>query len=216
MNRIFLTLIVTAFLFLFGTFALGLSLGDVHNPDDRLTQQMKQLHFMAGVFSCMFVILVHCIVITWFVGTSRWCKEVVDAYHLSKEFSLRSAQLKRKTFPLAVICMLAIVGVAALGACADPGAAVQVKPPGGFQWSNIHLMGALLVIAFVGYTFLVEWQNIDSNSQVISEIMDHVRKIRLDRGLDVDTENNGHDGDSNRSDSNVDSETGTEQQKVST
>lgn len=186
MNRIFLSLVVTTFVLLGGTLILGLATGDVHNPADELARKMKQVHFMAGVFTAVFVILVHSIVVTWFIGTSRWCKEVVEAYRIDRKYAVESARLKRRTFPFAVLSMLAIVGVAALGACSDPAAALQVQPPSGIEWHTVHLMSALVVIAFIGYAFWTEWCNISANSVLVATIMQEVRQIRLERGLDVD------------------------------
>jgi len=189
MNRIFLSLGVLTLAFLGGTFCFGLLLGDIREHLDEATRKMVRLHFFAGVFSSLWVILVQSIVVTWFIGTSRWCKEVVETYRLPSDLALRSAVHKRKAFPLALVGMLAIVGVAALGAASDPGAAFQPAPlEGAPAWATFHQLAALLTMGWLAFAFFVEWQEIQANSEVIAEIMTHVRRIRQERGLDVEDE----------------------------
>src|SRR4051812_14846090 len=42
-------------------------------------------HFYIGIASSLLAILVCSICVTYFIGTSRWCKEVVETYRLSPE-----------------------------------------------------------------------------------------------------------------------------------
>ncbi len=125
--------------------------------------------------------LVHSIVVTYFIGTSRWCKEVSEAYGLGPELLQRANRLKRKTFPWAVVGMLTAVGIVALGAAADPGTGL----PHTADWVIPHLIGALAGLAFIGWIFFIEWSNIYANHQMISDVLAEVQKIRADRGLEV-------------------------------
>ena len=84
-------------------------------------------HFLAGVFSSLVVVLVNCISMTYFIGTSRWCKEVADTYRLDQQLVRRSATLKRRTFPWALLSVLSMVGVSSLGAAADIRAPGQIS-----------------------------------------------------------------------------------------
>jgi membrane associated rhomboid family serine protease len=168
------------------SFVLGMSLGDVTNPLDRDTQRMATVHRLSGIAAALTVVLVNSFVVTYFIGTSRWCKEVVEAYSLDAQPSRRSTLLKRRTFPLAVFSMLAVVAIVALGGAADPGAALQIQPLFGLHWAKVHLLGALAGMALIGYSFCVQWFNIEANRQCIAEILAEVKRIRLERGLTVE------------------------------
>ena len=61
---------------------------------------------MFGLGSALVVVFVNSIVVTYFIGTSRWCKEVVETYSLDRGLLRRSVILKRRTFPWAVMAML--------------------------------------------------------------------------------------------------------------
>jgi hypothetical protein len=167
------------------TLVLGLSLGDVANPLDRDTQRLATVHRLSGIAAALAIVLVNSFVVTYFIGTSRWCKEVVAAYSLDAGPSRRSTLLKRKTFPLAVVSMLSVVGIAALGGAADPGAALRIQPVFGLAWAKVHLLGSLAGMAVIAYSFFVEWLNIEGNRQCIAEILAEVKRIRLERGLEV-------------------------------
>ena len=172
--------------FLAATLVLGLSLGDVRNPDDETTQRWATVHRLSGVAVALCVVLVDSIVITYFIGTSRWCREVSDTYHLDPQHVRRANAIKRSTFPYAVASMLAVVGIVALGGAADPGASLQLEPIAGLTWANVHLIGALAGLAFIGYAFFIQWSNIRQQRDVIARILDEVKQIRLARGLEVE------------------------------
>ena len=126
----------------------GLNDAAVHHSDQipRLVN-LAMVHKMLGLASALIVVLVNSIVVTYFVGTGRWCKEVVEAYSLDVALIRRSVAIKRRTFPWAVAAMLVIVGVSALGAAADPGR----MQPGTESWVIPHLIGALAGIAFIAW-----------------------------------------------------------------
>lgn len=181
MTRIFLTMAWLAVTMMCATLVLGLAIDDLHNDHSPEMLRWATVHRLAGVATALTVVLVHSIVVTYFIGTSRWCKEVSEAYSLDSTFVRRSTQLKRRTFPWAVSAMLAIVGVIALGAAADPATAL----PHTEDWIIPHLIGAMAGLAFICWAFFVEWNNIHANHQVIADVLAEVRKIRAERGLEV-------------------------------
>jgi len=166
------------------TLVLGLSLGDVTNPENTAVQRWATVHRLSGVAAALVIVLVNSIAITYFVGTSRWCREVVETYSLSPELARRSQRLKRRTFPLAVTSMLVVVAVVALGGAADPAASLQLEPLAGISWPHWHLIGAMAGLAVIAVSFMLERANIEANHEVINQIIDQVRLIRDDRGLD--------------------------------
>jgi len=145
------------------------------------TKQSASVHRLFGLAAAVIVMLVNSVAITYFVGTSRWCREVVDTYRLETSLVMRSARLKWRTFPLAVVGMLTIVVVAALGAYSDP----MTGRPGTWDSLDWHLTGAMTGIAVIAGIFYIQWINIAANNVVISEIMEQVRRIRAERGLEV-------------------------------
>ncbi len=186
MNRIFTPLAAFAVLFMFATLALGLSLRlyDIRDASDVNAQSWAAWHRQAGVLAALVVALVNSIVVTYFVGTSRWCKEVVEAYSLSPEFIRRSNQLKRGTFPYALTGILVMVGVVALGGAADPAARLRLPPISGLTWTHIHLVGAALALCFTVYTAFIQAHNIREHHAVVNEVLAEVRRIRKERGLE--------------------------------
>jgi len=128
------------------------------------------------------VVFVHSIAVTYFIGTSRWCKEVTETYPLDPVLLRRSTNLKRKTFPWCLLGMLGVVGVAALGAASDPGT-------GGANtawWATIHLAGAWGGLVLIAWTYYRVWINIVANQGVIEQIVAAVAVIRQERGLDTE------------------------------
>lgn len=181
MTRIFVTLAWFAVAMMAATLILGLAIDDLHADHSPEMLRWATVHRLAGVATALVVVLVHSIVVTYFIGTSRWCKEVSEAYRLDPQYVRRGTALKRRTFPWAVMGMLAVVGVIALGAAADPATAL----PHTADWVIPHLLGALLGLAFICWAFFVEWNNIHANHAVIADVLEEVRKIRSERGLPV-------------------------------
>ncbi len=148
-------------------------------PRDR-----KSVHFYLGVASSLLAMLVSSITVTYFVGTSRWCREVVETYKLPLELAAESARLKRRTFPWAVAAMLTIIGIAALGGLADPSTPVSQRnpelPAAMVMWHYLASMAGMLL---VGWSFWVQRERIAENHQVIGEILAQVQRVRKERGL---------------------------------
>lgn len=185
MKSIFVWLALFGWVFLAVTLGIGLSLGDVRDPQDQETQRMATVHRLCGVGSALAVMLVNGIVITYFIGTSRWCKEVATTYQLDQQYIRRSAQLKRRTFPITLANMLVVVMLVAFGGAADPAASLQPAPVAGVTWSQIHFGFALFTLAFLGYGSLHQWMNISANQQVIQDVLQVVREVREAKGLEV-------------------------------
>jgi hypothetical protein len=181
MVRIFTTLALFALVLMSAALLLGLYLGDIHGAHDPDTLRWAMVHRLLGVAAALAVVLVDSIVVTYFIGTSRWCKEVVETYRLDPDLLRRSVALKRSTFPWALLSMLVVVCVGALGAAADP----MSGRVGTEHWVNIHLLGALAGLAFIAVSFYFQAQNIAAHHIVINDIVAQVRRIRQERGLEV-------------------------------
>ncbi len=182
MTRIFTTLALLSLGLFLAAVVLGLSIGDLYDDPDADVLRIRGVHMLTGTAAALAVVFVHSIVVTYFVGTSRWCKEVTETYRLDPAALVRSNQLKRRTFPWSVLGMLTVVVVGALGAASDPG----TGRPDTASMANVHLAAAFAGLALVGWTYLRAWSNILDNQAVIQKILDDVQQIRRERGLDTD------------------------------
>lgn len=140
-------------------------------------------HMLLGIAASLVAILVNSISVTYFVGTSRWCREVVETYRLDPSFIDQSLRLKRKTFPWALAGMLLIVVLVAFGALSDPVANLKSH----LDWRTYHFLLAILGTGFLGLAFFKQQQNVGANYRIIEQILVEVRRIRTERGLDVET-----------------------------
>lgn len=179
MTRIFFTLSLFSLALTAAALVLGLGVGDLYGEIEESTLRWATVHRLTGVAAALAVVLVNCIAVTYFIGTARWVKEVVETYALDRQLAQRAARLKRATFPWALAGMLTVVGIIALGAAADPG----TGRPGTEDWASVHLIGALVGIAAIAYAYFVQWTRIHDNQQIIAEVMARVAEIRQQRGL---------------------------------
>ncbi len=139
-------------------------------PRGRMT-----LHLLLGAGGALLAILVNCITITYLIGTSRWCKEVCETYRLRADLAERSTRIKRSTFPWAVLGVLAVILVVALGAAADPSGANFRRSA---SFVTPHYIGAMVMLLVVAGSFWVQINRIAENFMVIEEILSEVKRIR--------------------------------------
>jgi hypothetical protein len=124
--------------------------------------------------------LVESIVVTYFIGTSRWCKEVVETYHFGPEAVQQSNRLKRRTFPWALMGMLSVVGIIALGGASDPSTGRDNTA----AWVSWHFVGSLGGMAVIAWTYVVAWNNVVGQQAIIQQLVAEVAKVREKQGLD--------------------------------
>ena len=83
-------------------------------------------HILFGILAAVATVLVQSVGVTYFIGTGRWCKEVVETYELDEDWVKRSNRTKRASFPWAMLGMSTVLAIAAFGAAADPGDAERI------------------------------------------------------------------------------------------
>jgi hypothetical protein len=172
MARIFTTLAVFIILSLAATIAVGFVSMSLDVSETK--KDIFLVHFLLGLGTALLILLVHCIIFTYFLGTGRWVKEVGLAYRLPDEHLPKlTRELKRWTFPPALFAMLIAIAAVAAGA----GAQLQEWP-----W-HIHASLAFLTLIINIWAFQVEWRNLRTNARVIQEVLAEVDRIRADRGL---------------------------------
>lgn len=143
----------------------------------------KVTHFLLGLIAALVTLLVNSVTVTYFVGTSRWCLEVVDTYGLDPTLVEHCNRLKRQSFPLALLGIFTVLAIAVLGAFSDPAGPFLT---GAAFWVVPHFFGAILGTCLIAWLLLLQHGKIAANYEVIEEIVEQVQRIRAERGLDDD------------------------------
>jgi hypothetical protein len=185
MTRIFPMLATLSLMLMAAALAIGFMIGDLYaEPVPTLeTFIWRGRHMLTGVAAALAVVLVESIAVTYFIGTSRWVKEVTETYGLPFSDLIESTRLKRRTFPWCVLGMLTVVAVGALGAASDPG----TGRPDTASMAAVHQLAALAGLFVVACTYYRTWLNIVANQDVIARIVQQVQQIRTARGLDANS-----------------------------
>jgi hypothetical protein len=128
-------------------------------------------------------VLVSSITITYFVGTSRWSKEVCETYGIDPALAEESTRLKRSAFPWALAGIFAVIGIVGLGAAADPSGAQWRLADRFVMWHYAAAMAGIIVIISA---FWMQISRIAENYAAIERIMAEVQRIRTARNLPVE------------------------------
>ena len=172
MTRTFAVLATLVTLLLLAT--IGVGLWHFVTDDPVRKADIFIIHFVLGLCTAIGILLVHCIIFTYFLGTGRWVKEVTLAYRLPDEpLHKTTRELKRSTFPPALFSMLIAIAAVAAGA----GAQLQA-----WHWS-IHATLAFATLLVNLWAFGVEYRNVTTNAAVILEVLAEVDRRRAAEGL---------------------------------
>ena len=180
MTRILTTLAALSLVLLQATLILGVSIGDLYHEPSADTLHLATVHRLTGLAAALGVVFVESVVVTYFIGTSRWCKEVTETYRLDSIRVRESSRLKRRAFAVALVGMLMVLGIIALGAAADP----ATGRANTHDWTIYHFTAALAGSAVIAWTFFSAWQYVWLNHAIIQQIVAEVGEIRRQRGLD--------------------------------
>jgi hypothetical protein len=163
---------------LVATFAVGLLSWSRHAVDDG-GDPTYPLHFYLGLFTVLSTLALHCLIFIYFLGTGRWVKEVALAYRLPDAPLPRlTRDLKRRTFPVALLAMLVPIATAAAGA----GAYRKEWP-----W-QVHLTLGCATLLANAWAFVVERRNVRINAGILDEVLREVDRIRAEHGLPSNAE----------------------------
>jgi len=172
MTRIFLGLALLDSLTLIAAFAGGILSWFGSGSSSDTTVYLT--HLILGLTGGILTLLVHCLIFTYFLGTGRWVKEVGLAYQLPDEpWPKLTRELKRWTFPPALIAMLVTIAAAAAGM------GVQVRA---WPW-YVHGLLALTTLAVNLAAFVVEYRSVRTNGEIIDHVLVEVDRIRAAHGL---------------------------------
>jgi hypothetical protein len=184
MTRTFSSLAAVTTVALLATIGVGFVSFFLHHSDAwqdhlELWNTIYIAHFFLGLATAIGILLVHCLIFIYFLGTGRWVKEVTLAYRLPDEpHHKMTRELKRKTFPPALFAML--IGIATSAA----GAGVQLQA---WHWS-VHLTLAVLTLLINLWAFRLEYRHVRLNALVIQGVLADVDRIRLAHGLKPNAE----------------------------
>src|SRR5262249_52307807 len=118
------------------------------------------------------------LVFIYFLGTGRWVKEVALAYRMPDDpLPKLTRDLKRRTFPVALLAMLVPIATAAAGAGQRQG----------WPW-GLHLGLGLATLLVNVWANRIELRNVRINVGVIDDVMREVDRIRAERGLPTNAE----------------------------
>ncbi len=182
MERVFSRVAVFAVALLVATAGLGLWLGDLHGQRSPEILRWGTVHRLSGVLSALVIVLVNSMAVTYFIGTARWCREVVEAYSLDPSSIDRSKRFKREAFPFALIGILGVLAIVALGGAADPSSGRL----GTQDWVTFHLVGGIAFVALIAWCFQSQVAIIRRQHGLIEDVLAEVRTVREAKGLDVE------------------------------
>ena len=185
MQRIFTTLAVFGTVLLLAAFGLGWMIDDPAARDASV-QRIVNWHFLTAVGALMFAMLVHAIVLTYFMGTGRWLEEASQAYSLGEKWTAAGTALKYRTLPWMAVALLLLIVTGGLGAVADPASPAGADGFAGIPAGTIHFLVATLTIAANVVINVAEHSAITRNAQLIQHVLDEVHRIRREKGLPVE------------------------------
>jgi len=143
-------------------------------------------HRLFGIGAAILTLLVNSVAVTYFIGTSRWCKEVGETYGLDGALIARGQSNKRRHFPWALLGIVTIIAIAWLGAAADPIRSIpKDNDYPNEAWVLWHFLAALGGVGVICLSFFAQASSIRTQGDLIAEIMTHVERIRRERGVGV-------------------------------
>jgi hypothetical protein len=201
MNRIFLTLAVLANLGLFVAAGYGVLIAapavatnpaaESQQPSQTSSQSTEtdqaaaisrtrhaiSMHLLIAVGASLVVLMLHSIVLTYFMGTGRWIEETGRAYALDERFRAQNIRYKYRVIPGMVTCMTLVILTGAFGAQLDPAAAPSA-------WSTLHFLLALATVGLNLAVSVAEYFAIRDNGLLVASVVAEVKRIRKEQGLD--------------------------------
>lgn len=180
-SRIFFSLVTVQTAALAYAIFRGWNIGDA---TDIAAQDAVSFHMKFGLFVIILCCFCHALVLTYFMGTGRWLEETCTAYELGPEYRERNMKLKWTAYPAMTVCFALLIGMMITGVSADPASMMKLGW-GSLTPARIHLL-AVFVTAAVNLAVNVgEYVAIRRNGELVNAVLDRVREIRLERGLEV-------------------------------
>jgi len=181
-SRIFLSLVTVQTAVLGYAIFRGWNIGDA---TDMAVQDAVSFHMKFGLFAILLCCFCHALLLTYFMGTGRWLEETCTAYELGPEFRRRNMNLKWTAYPAMTVCFALLIGMMITGVAADPASTMKFEGWGSLTSAQVHLGAVLLTVTVNLAVNVGECVAIRRNGELVNSVLDRVREIRLERGLEV-------------------------------
>lgn len=140
-------------------------------------ERRKRWHVWSGIGATLIILLVNSITVTYFIGTSRWCREVADAYGAADDLAAQCARLKRSNFPWALSSILALLVIIGFGAASD----LTANFTSAERWVIPHALAAFIGTTWISWSFRTQGRKLAENQHIINGVLQLVREIQSDR-----------------------------------
>lgn len=150
MHRIFLGLAVLGTVSIFGVSIIGV-------VSKRIDNTFFNIHFLLGVFTAMYLCLVHIVCMFHLIGSGKDIKEASEKLTEYPDIVAELKYLKKRVFPIATFAILFAL------AAELSGGAVHTKSAPDF----VHLLLSILSLAVNLYAFYIEYDAVKHNYVVM-------------------------------------------------
>ncbi len=185
MSRIFLSLVTVQTAVLGYAIYRGWNIGDPMDKHDLAVQGAVSFHMKFGLFAILLCCFCHALLLTYFMGTGRWLEETCTAYELGPEFRERNMKLKWSAYPAMTVCFALLIGMMITGVAADPPSLLYFKNWGSLTSAQVHLWVVIFTVSINLAVNVGEFIAIRGNGELVKAVLDRVREIRTERGLEV-------------------------------
>lgn len=170
MIRLYLVLAVTGVSLLSAAFATGMAASSL--PGGR-AGAWGGVHLVASLFTVLALLVIHSMVYTYFIATTRWVKEASLAYDLPDWLVGQAKRNKGR------VSRFIMGGAATVAIAAWAGAAVDTR---GAAYAPLHLAGASFALGFNAVAFVVEYAVVVAHQRLLAELNAQVDRARASRG----------------------------------
>jgi hypothetical protein len=178
-KRIFLTLSIAANAALAVAVWYGLGVRD-DSANLPAVKHAVSMHLLVALGASLLVLMLHAVVLTYFMGTGRWVEDTSAAYRLDERYRRENIQLKYRAIPGMVACMVLVIVTGAFGAAADPLPTKTAELS-----STVHFLLAMSTVFLNLLVSGLEYTAIARNGRLVAEVVDEVKRIRREKGLDA-------------------------------
>ncbi len=179
MHRIFFTLSLFSSLLLMVAMGLGLWIDDPAARNAAVQSVVAQ-HLLFSLGGLILALMVHGLVLTYFMGTGRWMEETTTSYGLDEKWRKENTTLKYRTLPWMIGSVFLLIAAGAFGAAADPASAVGFQGALGLTPANWHFFAAMSALGMHLVASFLEYFAIVRNGELIIEMMKDVGRVRAE------------------------------------
>jgi hypothetical protein len=111
-------------------------------------------------------VIIASVSVTYFIGTSRWCREVAEVDPQVEPLAEKSKRLKGKAFPCAHLTIFSVLSIVASGAFCDP--ATRLGHTSG--WIVPHVVVTVIGILLIAWCFVRQARLIQANAIILDDI----------------------------------------------